>query len=352
MITRWLRRVLAGLLILAAGAGLGLWWSADEPPRLRPPRDLAGATAALDRELPGLLASTHVPGAAVALVSGDRVIFSRGYGAVRDGGAPVTGDTVFQAGSISKTVAAAALVGRYPGRLDEPVVGELRGWSLPTGAPDPEAITLRRLLSHTAGMNVPGYLGTERGGSTIDSLNGRTGAEPVRQTEAPGRYRYSGGGYTVAQLFAESDTGRPFADLVHDQVLAPLAMERSGFGCGAEVVPGHDQQGRPTPVYRYPEAAAAGLCSTADDLGRFAAWLGSADPVAVRLRTAESGTDQKYGLGVEIDHPDLVGHLGVNRGFYARLVVNPRERFGAVVLTNGDRGSEVVRAVLRHLGRS
>ncbi|GAB3747980.1 serine hydrolase domain-containing protein [Microlunatus parietis] len=349
MISRWLRRILAGILILAAGAGLGLWWSADEPPRLWPPRDLAGTTAALDRELPGLLAATRVPAAAVALVSGDRVIFSRGYGIAGGSGAPVTGDTVFQAGSISKTVAAAALVGHYPDRLDEPIVSRLRGWTLPPGGPDPEAITLRRLLSHTAGMNVSGYLGTVQGGSTIDSLNGRTGADPVRQSEAPGPYRYSGGGYTVAQLFAESDTGRPFADLVHDQVLAPLRLERSGFGCGAEVVPGHDQHGRPTPGYRYPEAAAAGLCSTANDLGRFAAWLGSADPVAVRLRTAEAGTDGKYGLGVEIDHPDHVGHLGVNRGYYARLVVNPRERFGVVVLTNGDRGSEVVSAVLRLL---
>ncbi len=84
--------------------------------------------------------------------------------------------------------------------------------------------------------------------------------------------------------------------------------------------------GEPTVHYRYAELAAAGLCATADDLGRFAAWLGSGDPRAGLVRTAAGGTNGQYGLGVELYEQDgttTAGHPGVNRGFHAQLLVNP-----------------------------
>ncbi|MCZ4556273.1 serine hydrolase [Rhodococcus maanshanensis] len=332
-------------------AGIVVWRLVRDTDELRKPDNPAVAIARLERELPGALAEAKVPAAAVALVIDGQPSYVHGFG--EQGGRPVDEGTIFQVGSISKTVAAAALVRRFGDQLDTPVLDRLQGWALPPGGPDPAAITLRRLLSHTAGIDVPGYLGTERPAtSTVDSLLGHAGAAPVRQSEKPDRYRYSGGGYTIAQLYAESVTGAPLPELVKNEVLAPLGMNSSGYACGPEVIAGHDQEARPMPRYRYAESAAAGLCTSVDDLGRFAAWLASDDPVAVQLRQPVAGTDGAYGLGVEIDGPQMVGHLGINRGYYARLLVNPSQRFGVAVVTNGDQGARVVASVLKIVAES
>ncbi|WP_156042626.1 serine hydrolase domain-containing protein [Rhodococcus sp. UNC363MFTsu5.1] len=343
--------VLSTVLVLALVAGIAVWWLVRDTDELRQPDNPSAAIARLERELPGVLAEARVPAAAVALVVDGRPSYVRGFG--EQNGRPVDEGTIFQAGSISKTVAAAALVRRFAGQLDMPVLDRLQGWALPPGGPDPAAITLRTLLSHTAGINVPGYLGTAQpAAATVDSLLGRAGSEPVRQSEKPGRYRYSGGGYTIAQLYAESVTGAPLPEVIEDEVLAPLGMNRSGYACGPEVIAGHDQDGRPMPRYRYAESAAAGLCTSVDDLGRFAAWLSSEDPVAVQLRQPVAGTDGAYGLGIELDGPEMVGHLGVNRGYYARLLINPSQRFGVAVVTNGDHGDRVVARVLKIIAES
>ena len=110
----------------------------------------------------------------------------------------------------------------------------------------------------------------------------------------------------------------------------------------ASVASGHDADGRPTPDFRHAELAAAGLTSTADDLGRFAAAL-LRDPG--RLAPPQPATDGHYGLGVHLDRLQddvlCVSHPGVNRGWYARLLAYPDRGWAAVVLTNGDNGSAV-----------
>lgn len=106
---------------------------------------------------------------------------------------------------------------------------------------------------------------------------------------------------------------------------------------------GHDTRGRPTVHHRYAEPAA-------DDLGRFAAWLGSDDPRAELMRTAADRTDGRYGLGVELYEDDgttAAGHRGVNRGFHAQLLVNAGDGVALVVLANGENGAAVIEAVLR-----
>lgn len=153
-------------------------------------------------------------------------------------------------------------------------------------------------------------------------------------------------------------TGESFAELAGRYVFTPIGMGSTGYACpqdtGAGADPawavGHDTEGEPTPHYRYAELAAAGLCATADDLGRFPAWLGSDDPRAVLMRTAAGGTNGRYGLGVELYEHDgtttTVGHPGVNRGFHAQLLVNPEDDVALAVVTNGDNGAAVVEAVL------
>lgn len=341
-VKRWVFVSLALVLVAAALT----WWllpSDSTDHDLTAPADLGAVESAIADAVRDAQHAAHVPGVAVAVVDGDHLAWSETYG--------VPAGTVFQAGSISKPVAAAtilALVDEGRLDLDERVSNYLTTWRLPDDFPDPDAVTLRHLLSHTAGIDTDGYLGLPADQpvpTTAESLEGASTGEPVHQSGKPGEYSYSGGGYTIAQQIVEDVTGEPFADVVRREVLAPLGMSASGYDCG-DATAGHTDEGAEAPRYRYAEAAAAGLCTTADDLARFVAWLGSDDPRAELMRTAAPGTDGHYGLGVELDGSDTVGHQGVNRGYHAEIRVNPAAGVGLVVLTDGDRGGAVVDAVL------
>ena len=109
------------------------------------------------------LAASTTPGLAVALVHYGEVVWAAGYGvADRGTGQPVTAGTRFQAASLSKPVTAWGVLrlvesGRIG--LDEPIIGHLRRWRPPPSPVDADGITVRRLLSHTAGLSVHGYVG-------------------------------------------------------------------------------------------------------------------------------------------------------------------------------------------------
>ncbi|WP_166442006.1 serine hydrolase domain-containing protein [Nakamurella flava] len=343
------RGAVAGVVVavvLATGGAIG-WHLATRAPvvELLPPRSAAVAVSAVSAAAAHV---TAVPGVAVGAVVDGQVAWI--------GQAGVPAGTVFQAGSISKTVAAATvltLAGQGRLDLDAPVTSMLRSWS-PAGFPHPERVTLRALLSHTAGIDTAGYLGEPADRPlpmTADSLAGATTGAPVRQSLRPGSYAYSGGGYTIAQQVVEDVTGRPFAEVARSEFLQPTGLTDSGYGCTQEAethprdTAGHLADGTPAPRYRYVEAAAAGWCTTAADLTRLAAWLASNDPRAVDMRSPAAGTDGRYGLGVERWGSDVVGHPGVNRGFHADLWVRPAAGAALVVLTNGDDGGRAADAI-------
>jgi CubicO group peptidase (beta-lactamase class C family) len=142
--------------------------------------------------------------------------------------------------------------------LDDPVVGHLRRWRPPPSPFDADAITARRLLSHTAGLSVHGYVGQQPDRplpSIAASLSGETG-----------------GSFPV-ELLVEELTGRPFADYMQAQVLGPLGMTASSFGwrrTAATACP-HDADGGRMPDFAFAEQAAAGLVTTAPDLAHLPA---------------------------------------------------------------------------------
>ncbi|WP_320672014.1 serine hydrolase domain-containing protein [Patulibacter defluvii] len=353
------------LLAVAAVAAALLLIRGDDPPAYRPPASTAALVARIRAVVPGALRDSRTPGAAIAVVADGRLAWAGGIGRA-DARRPVTARTAFQAGSLSKTVTAWALrspAGRRLLPLDEPLDQRLRPWPL---AQRPRGITVARLLSHTAGLGVPGYLGSDRPGplpSAWQSLRGEAGSAatragddrrgPVPIVAPPGReYRYSGGGYTLLQYALERRGGQPFARWMARNALQPLAMDRSRFGWppAADAAVGHDGAGRPVPGHRYAELAAAGLSTTAGDLGRFLAAV-LADPRGIdRPQPATGG---HYGLGIERrplrDGDLLLWHEGVNRGWHARLLLLPRHRLAVAVLTNGDGGGAVADAVERLL---
>jgi CubicO group peptidase (beta-lactamase class C family) len=178
------------------------------------------------------LAGSTTPGLAVALVCRGRLAWAAGYGtADRATGEPVTPATRFQAASVSKPVTAWGVLrlveqGRID--LDVPVVGHLRRWRPPPSPFRVDGITVRRQLSHTAGLSVHGYVGQtlDRPLPAIEaSLADEGGASfPVELLDPPGRrWLYSGGGYSVLQLLVEELTSRPFADVMQTEVLGHSA---------------------------------------------------------------------------------------------------------------------------------
>jgi CubicO group peptidase (beta-lactamase class C family) len=309
----------------------------------------------------------HVPGAGLVLIDHSEVIWTKGYGvADKTTGTPVTQETVFQAASISKSVTAwgiMRLVQEGKLSLDAPVERYLTRWHLPSSSFDNSGVTIRRLLSHTAGLSVPGYLGIAPGNPlpTLEqSLSGEAGAAGNVRVEMPpgSKFSYSGGGYAVLQLVIEEVTHDTFASYMRHEVLQPLGMRRSSFEWAPEIqastAAAYDQFGNRLPNFLYIEKAAAGLYTTAADLAEFvsAGMTGPNGEVAGRgVLTRETllqmvspapATKGQYGLGFDIQKLPgglrMVYHPGSNRGWAGMIAELPERRQGLVLLMNGDGG--------------
>ncbi|MGA2046500.1 MAG: serine hydrolase [Terracidiphilus sp.] len=318
-----------------------------------------------------------VPGVSIAVIHQGKIEWARGYGVTRIGGPPVTPDTMFQAGSISKPVAAMAalhLVEQRKLSLEADINLELKSWKLPS---DPvqagKPVTLRELLTHTGGTTVhgfPGYATDAPVPTLVQVLNGTKPANTpaIRSEAAPGsKWNYSGGGYTIMQQAMIDVSGQLFPKLLHDTVLAPIGMAHSTY---EQPLPKEFQPFAATPYHgdgkpvaggphTYPEMAAAGLWTTPSDIARYALEVAnSADgranhvlsvPMTREMLTAGMGF---WGLGLEIggeaSNP-YFSHGGVNEGFISIFVAYEKSGEGAVVMTNADTGGalgdEIVRSV-------
>ncbi len=337
-----------------------------QTPSLRPDRDPAEVRATLDAAVPGLLKDYLTPGAGVALIVDGKTAWIAGYGhadVVED--RPVTADTAFNIGSISKTVAAwgvMKLVEQGKIDLDAPVESYLTRWHLPESEFDAGGVTVRRLLSHTAGLSLhgyPGFLPSETLPSVEASLSGATnGPGDVHLIMPPGtQWKYSGGGYTMAQLIVEEVTGERFHDYMEREVLKPLGMTNSSYGWPSRIqsiaATPYGGLGEPIPGPRFTAAAAAGLQTTAADMARFVE--ASLTPRLLKERTVRlmqrpaNEVSPRYGLGYSVsriaDGITQVGHGGGNDGWMANIGMILESGDGLVVLTNGSHGGAFHRQI-------
>ncbi len=345
-------------------------------------------------ELPGWTLSERmehygVPGVSVAIVENGEVVWSHAWGvADTETGAPVTVETLFQAASISKPVAAlAALSLVEDGRilLDAPVNDYLTTWTVPENSFTADsAVTLRGLLTHSAGTTVWGFPGYRKDepfspdralASNAQVLDGEGNTDTVRVYKIPGTsMRYSGGGYTVMEQTLEDITGRSFSELLAERVLQPAGMTLSTFeqplpeSRWNEASRGHLADGSEVEGewHSYPEQAAAGLWTTPTDLARVTVHLldildeDVTDGVLSRemllqmLTPNHEGEEafSNWGLGfglMEQDGHAAFGHGGANKGFRASWSVLRDLELGYVIMTNGDRGgglaTEIARAI-------
>lgn len=326
-----------------------------------------------------LLKRHGVPGAVVVQIERGQVVSVEPFGyADLESRTPMSAETVFQVGSVSKSVAAWALMRLVQDdriELDVPLSYYLKPWPV-AASPESGLLTLRRVLSHTGGTNVPGYLGFESRDDVQtlrESLAGAMDADGAQLTieRTPGEgWKYSGGGYTLAELAAEVASGRHFPDFAHRTVLAPLGMTRSSFRQPGERLPhrlatSYGSDGRPSSIRRYAARAAAGLYSSPDDLGKWVAALSrgpapadlpgrgvlSPHTLAMMLSPQPSAecdlifSGCTFGLGYALTRLDgtrdemLAYHPGDNLpGWHSFIAAIPSRRSGIAVLTNGAGG--------------
>lgn len=328
----------------------------------------AGAPQRLD--LAAAMQALNIPSVSVALIDGGMLAWARAFGR------GATADTLYQAASLSKLVTAVAalrLVDQGRLSLDRDVNDQLTAWRLPaSGLTRGHPVTLRGLLSMTAGIGVPGYIGYAPGEplpGLVQILEGAPPANspPVRVESVPGvRYAYSGGGYEIVQALIETVTGRAFEAAMQDLVLLPLGMSNSMFlqplppALAGRAAVGHDAAGAPLPGgwRTVPELAAGGLWSTPTDLAKLLiaiarAFRGEA-PAILGQATARAMLTRQgvgpYGLGGAIDGvgSDLVlMKRGQNVGYQSYMLIFRVTSQGMVVMTGSDNGTTLATALIR-----
>lgn len=341
-----------------------------------------GSPSSVDQRM----AQTCTPALSVSVIDSFEVAWTGGFGTLAAGTEPATANTPFQSGSISKPVfALAAMKLAETGTidLDTDVNHYLKSWHLPGNDGWQPRVTLRQLLSHTAGTTVHGFPGYSASGPwpTIPQiLRGVPPAntQPVVVDILPGmQFRYSGGGTTIAQQVVVDVTGMPFPELMRELILDPVGMTDSSyqqpppFVFAKRAARGHPFNGTEIngSYHVYPEMAAAGLWTTAADLALLGvevmrALRGDASKLALAPETVSSMLrpqlpDQKIGqefvglgwfcAGKEQNFRFF--HDGWNEGYVATMLMLPAIGKGAVVMLNSNQGWMLRNEIMAAVGR-
>ncbi|HYG80803.1 MAG TPA: serine hydrolase domain-containing protein [Pyrinomonadaceae bacterium] len=354
-------RILGALLLLAVAPGTLL--AAGPPADSAGERPVQGGRAInfgeLEKVIEAELKETGTPGAAVAVVSGGRVVFSKGFGvaSVEAGGA-ITPDTLFRLGSTTKMFTGAALVtlsDRNRIKLDEPIGKYARG--LP---PKLAQVTTHQLLSNTAGVGDFAAPPQSHDDAALGAMI-RSWKDDVMFGESGKVYSYSSPGFWLAGYVLEETGGKPYADMMDELLFQPAGMRRTtlrplvamtyplavghaaGAGGKAAVVrPAYDN------VAQWP---AGSIYSSATDLARWAVALmaggrlDGAQVLSPSLFELLSGghvampgaPEVHYGYGL-LNFEDrgvrMVMHGGFSRGYGSMIQMAPEHRFAVIVVTN------------------
>jgi CubicO group peptidase (beta-lactamase class C family) len=375
------RLVLSTFLIVAAATIAPVFQAAEDPSpaammaRIEGPQspDRQGLDALT---LAQVMERAHVPGVSIAVIKNFDIHWAKGYGiADVQSGSPVDADTMFQAASISKPVAAMAAMravqdGKFS--LDADINSILKSWKLPDseftrGHP----VTPRSLMSHTSGLGdgfgFPGYHPSAPRPTLVQILNGSAPSNvgPVLMERPPfTAEKYSGGGVTLMQLAMMDVTGVAYPEMMRTVVLDRIGMTRSAYEqplsseYDRNAARAHDGRGRAMDAkwHVYPELAAAGLWTTPTDLAKFAievqkTALGQSSRVLSRTSVIEMLTpvgvgDYAVGLGItKMGQGWYFGHGGSNWGFQCDLLAHRVKGYGVAIMTNGDNGRAVINEV-------
>lgn len=328
----------------------------------------------------------ETPGVSVAVIEHGKIAWSKGYGLLENGKEKaVDTETIFQAASMSKPFTAFGILslvknGRI--KLDANVNDYLHSWKVPENSfTKTEKVTVRRLLSHTAGLidgnGFPGYQTGTPLPLLVEILSGKSpkvNSSPVVVGTKPGSFfQYSGGGYEILQLLIEDITGQSFKKFMRETILAPLEMTHSTFeyplprNLSSQIASAHNRNEVVKGGWHiYPEKAAAALWTTPTDMAKMIISIyrcaeGIAEEkglskilspelckemLTMHEWPLENGRTRKMGLGFMVDEDKdakTFHHGGSNEGINCnfRGIISNGDLHGTVIMTNSSRGYHV-----------
>lgn len=315
----------------------------------------------------------HIPGVSIAMVSDGEIIYSKGFGiSGRPSNSPISANTLFQAASISKCLTSALyLRNDQKGKIDidSSINDYLVSWKLKPYKKT-ELPSVRQLLSHTGGINIPGFLGYRWNRKRIPDLdmilNGNKYTyffEPrIRVKYKPNTaYKYAGGGYCLLQKAICETNDEDFNTQMKNEIFDICGMNASFFSSELtkdqeqQICYGHKKNGKliKENYHVYPQLAAAGLWTTSTDLARFLIQIQksiqsdrtdiflSKESIKemLTLPVLEDGTVSPYGLGFDLhkDSSDVVtgfSHSGANWGYSCYMWASVDGKRAFVIMCN------------------
>jgi CubicO group peptidase (beta-lactamase class C family) len=310
----------------------------------------------------------NAAGVSIAVIDNYEIVWAKGYGyADKKEKRKVTVNTLFEPGSISKSLNAVGILGLAgQGKLDlyQDINQYLVNWKFPYDTVSHgKKITTAQLLSHTAGLSVHGFPGYHRDSAiatVVDILDGRppSNTEAVRSFAEPGQQvRYSGGGILITQQMLTDLTQQRYEQYMYEHVFRPLGMSNSFFDQPPSadqrknLATGYKSNGDEVPgkYFIYPEKSAAGLWTTPTDICKYMlemqqAYQGRSSKVLnqemAKLHLTPYKNDVAMGTYIQNRNGEkYFDHTASNEGFTGLFIAGLTNGKGAAVFINSDDGN-------------
>jgi CubicO group peptidase (beta-lactamase class C family) len=317
--------------------------------------------AHMDDRIPTLMELYRIPGCNIALVKDRKIVWTQAYGyADVESGRALTVDTPMSVQSITKSITAWGVM-RLAEKglidLEAPLSQYLKSWQLPQSDYPAEEITIRQLLSHTAGMPLGDFTNVYAPGDVMPTNRDVMNGEALLMREPGTEFSYSNVGFNILEIMIEEVTGQRFSEYIRTEILLPLGMENAAFdidiAAAAYLPTAYNLNKESVPVYLYPSKASGGLFATAHDIARFTTAGMKENPVLKaesidRMYQSECNNIGIYGLvfdGYGFGHylevlPNgmlSVSHGGQGNGIMTHFHAVPETGDAIVILTNSQR---------------
>lgn len=316
----------------------------------------------LDTLTLNLMDEFEVPSVGLTVVRNGKIILSKTFSHASYERFPISKETLFNMASISKTLTAWGimnLVEKGLIDLESPVNRYLKRWQIKSEEYDTDSVTIKRLLSHTAGIYVgwgAGYNKNDSLPTILEALNGENDSgKPVDISYPPGsQSKYSAYGYAILQLLVEDVSGMSFNEYMKTQIFDPLSMKSSNFDDPILHIPGksiaqaYEWDSNPFDTERFANLAAGGMLSNLSDMTQFLiADMGLVENSVLSIPSINSmhvpiHPSKYFGMGhiiVNDNGVQLIGHNGINIGWRVDFEIFDKGGDAMLIMTNSDNGN-------------